>query len=101
MTDVFAQMKKSSGKRGKGLQSPPKPEQAGHNIAQPASKPAAEAKPPARSNRVSTYISDDAAETLDWLTTEIRRRDGRKPKVAEVLERGLDALKSRYNVKTQ
>jgi len=41
---------------------------------------------------VSTYISDEAGEYLDQLVLLIKKVDGKKPKLAAVLERALENL---------
>lgn len=100
--DVFSQIKKSGkGKRGKGLSAPPTPEQAGRNVEQPEHTPAVQARAPRRSYRVSTYIFEDAGERLEQLILALRRKEGRKVKIAEALERAIDALEQKENVKTE
>ncbi|GHA18983.1 hypothetical protein GCM10008090_30850 [Arenicella chitinivorans] len=92
--NVFAELQKNRKTRGKGLASPPKISNEVANTRLPEQSEAIPLKTqkPRRTYRVSTYISEDAGEVLDQLTLAIKRKEGKKPKIAEVLERSLSAL---------
>ena len=95
----FQAIKKAKPKRGQGLSTPPKPRPASTNpavsVRQPEHAPAAQAvsqNEARRKFRVSTYITNDAGDRLEKLIHDIRQIEGKKPKIAEVLERALESL---------
>lgn len=91
--NVFDKLKaESKGKRGKGLDTPPNPSMAGNNTKLPENAPAVLAKAPKREYRVSNYISNEAGERLEQLMLDVKKKMGRKVKIAEVLEYALEAL---------
>ena len=91
--NVFSQIKaQNKPKRGKGLSSPPKPEESGKNISIPEHTPAVAVKAPARSYRIGTYLTEEAGELFEKLHSKIRRSEGRKVKQAEIIERALIEL---------
>ncbi len=97
----FGSLKREKGKRGKGLKDdPPQPQEAGKNVGQSEETPAVSVTPESvrRQYRISTYINDEAGERLENLIIKIRKLKGKKPKIAEVIEQGLEALEE--NVKT-
>jgi hypothetical protein len=49
-------------------------------------------KPPRRSYRISTYITEDNGALLEDMRRLIRKETGRNPKIAEVIEIALQAL---------
>jgi hypothetical protein len=82
----------AKGKRGRGMKKPPKPTQAGTNTKLPEHTPAVAVKAPARSYRIGNYISEDAGEKLEDICIKLRRKEGRKIKIAEALERAIESL---------
>ena len=92
--NVFAELQKNRKTRGKGLASPPKISNEVANTRLPEQSEAIPLKTqkPRRTYRVSTYISEEAGEDLDQMTLAIKKKEGKKPKIAEVLERSLAAL---------
>ncbi len=95
--DVFSKLKATGKpKRGRGLNTPPTPENAGKNVTLPEHTPAVAVKAPPRKYRVSTYLTDEAGERFERLHTLLnsRRKSTRKIKLAEVLEQALEALEA-------
>ena len=97
--NVFTELKKSRKTRGKGLSSPPIPRTEENNIRLPEQSEAVclKAKTSRRTYRVSTFISEQAGDVLDELILSVKQTEGKKPKIARVIEMALDSLKSNYN----
>ena len=62
-------------------------------LKQPEHTPAVPARKPARSYTVSTDIYTEYGYLLEDLRRDFSRENGRKYKIAEILEMGLEALK--------
>ena len=93
MNDIFKKLKTTDKpKRGKGLSTPPKPEEAGKNVALPEHTPAVSITSPRRKYRVSTYLTDEGGQRLEKLHAQLRQSEGRKVKQAEVIEQALEEL---------
>ena len=88
----FDQIKSTKPKRRGSLSAPPKPQDAGKNVALPEHTPAVAAKAPRREYRVSTYLTEESGVRFEQLHALMRRTEGRKVKQAEVLEQALLAL---------
>jgi len=100
--NVFTELQKNRTPRGKGLASPPKFSNDVLNTRLPEQSEAAalKTKVPRRTYRVSTFISEDAGDTLDELILRIKKAEGKKPKISRVLEMALSSLDSKFQTKT-
>lgn len=89
--DVIAALQKNVKTRGKGLSKPPVLKKNLENIQLDERSEAVPCTPivTPRSYRVSTYISEESGDLLDNLILQIKRSEGKKPKIAAVLERAL------------
>ncbi|RBP53513.1 hypothetical protein [Arenicella xantha] len=94
--NVFAELQKNRKTRGKGLASPPKlsSEVANTSLPEQSEAVSLKTKTPRRTYRVSTFISEDAGDTLDKLILRIKKVEGKKPKISRVLEMALSSLES-------
>ncbi len=97
--NVFAELQKNRKPRGKGLATSPKLGNEVNNIRLPEKSEAINSigQTPRRTYRVSTFISEQSGDTLDELILSIKHSEGKKPKIARVIEMALDSLKSNYN----
>lgn len=89
--NVFTALKKKT-VRNKGMSQPPPPmSQAGNNtkLSEHAEAVAVNPAKIKRTARVSTYITDEANDTLEMLIIKLRRKEGKKPTIGEVLERAI------------
>ncbi len=87
--NAFTQLRKNT-KRGRGMAKPPTIKDAGKNTTLPEGSEAVPVvKSNARTYRVSTLVSNEAGRRLEGLITKIREKEGKKPKIADVIERGL------------
>ena len=85
--------KKPLAKKGRGLSAPPRIKDKGDTLKTPEKAEAVSAKKPARSYSVNTLISEMHGDILEELALNIRKKEGKRPKIAEVIERSLEALK--------
>ena len=92
--NVFAELQKNTKTRGKGLSTPPNIDQGVNNVKLPEHSEAVSriSRVPRRTYRVSTFISENAGDLLDELILKIKKDEGKKPKIAEVIERALKQL---------
>lgn len=94
---AFPKIPKSTKKKKRGLAKPPVQSQAGNNTKLKEGAPAVPVKASvARTHRVNTNISEVHGDTLDNLIIAIKKAEGKKPSIAEILERGIDLLNSKY-----
>ena len=96
--NVFTELQKNIKTRRKGLASPPKLSNEVANTLLPERSEAAalKTKIPRRTYRVSTFINEDAGDTLDELILRIKKAEGKKPKISRVLEMALSSLDSNF-----
>ena len=95
--DVIASLQKSVKTRGKGLSKPPILSSAIDNVLLDENSEAVAVSSSRRTYRVSTFISEGHGDTLDELILTIKKIDGKKPKISQVLEMALTNLKSNLN----
>ncbi len=93
--NVFSQLKKPV--KGRGMSTLPVLKQPGNNTKKPEHTEAVPLVTPEtrRTARISTYISEDSRDRLENITIQLRKKEGRKPKIAEVLERALFELEKK------
>jgi len=97
--NVFAALKKQKPKKGRGMSKPPTMAQAGTNTKLPEHTEAVavhKTSSTRRTARISTYITDEASDMLQMLIMKIKKKEGKKPSIGEVLERGLAELDKRF-----
>ena len=88
--NVFNDLKKSF-KRGQGLAKPPSTKNYGVNVEQKENNEAVSVKEK-RTARISTYITSQASDMIDEIIIKLKKKENKKPKIAEVLEIAVEDL---------
>lgn len=98
--NVFAELQKNRKPRKKGLATAPKLQSDVLNTRLPERSEAVASKImlTRRTYRVSTFISEDAGNTLDELILKIKKLEGKKPKISKVLEMALGSLETNLKI---
>jgi len=94
--NVFTELQKNKKVRRKGLAKPPQLSNEVTNTRLPEQSEAIslKTKKPRRTYRVSTFISEEHGDILDELILTVKKINGKKPKISQILEMALTNLKS-------
>jgi len=50
-----------------------------------------------RQFRISTYVTDEIGDLIDEIIVKIKKQEGKKPKIAEILERAIITLNNKLH----